>query len=108
MQLAASVPLPKERVKPERKRRREKTARTPAVELPSTGASATLVARLRAWRLKEAQRKRVPAFRILTNRVLVAIAQARPTNAQALRSVPGVGPKLVQVYSAQLVDLCAP
>jgi DNA topoisomerase-3 len=77
------------------------------VELPSTGASAALVASLRAWRLTEAQKKRVPAFRILTNRALVAIAQARPQSAQALRGVPGVGPKVVQTYSAQLLTLCA-
>ncbi len=78
----------------------------PAVELPQTGASAGLVASLRAWRLTEAKRKRVPAFRILTNRALVAIAEARPKTADALRSVPGIGPQLLATYSGQLVSLC--
>ncbi|MEO6598909.1 MAG: RecQ family ATP-dependent DNA helicase, partial [Polyangiaceae bacterium] len=77
------------------KRRGRKASRTPAVELPSSGASAGLVATLRAWRLTESKKKRVPAFRILTNRALVAIAEARPLNAQALGGVPGVGPKLL-------------
>jgi DNA topoisomerase-3 len=89
------------------KRRTRRASRTPAVALPSSGASAPLVAILRAWRLKEAKKKHVPAFRILTNRALVAIAEARPASSEALRGVPGVGPKLLQTYSAQLVGLCS-
>jgi DNA topoisomerase-3 len=89
------------------KRRSRKVSRTPAVELPTSGASAGLVATLREWRLKEAKKKHVPAFRILTNRALVAIAEARPASAEALRSVAGVGPKVLRTYSAQLVGLCA-
>ena len=88
------------------KRRGRKASRTPAVELPSSGPSAALVETLRAWRLTESKRKRVPAFRILTNRALVAIAEARPGSAEALRGVPGLGPKLLKTYSAQLVGLC--
>lgn len=79
----------------------------PAVELPSSGASAALVATLRTWRLEEARRKRVPAFRILTNRALVALAQARPRTSQALRDVSGIGPKVAKTYEAQLLGLCA-
>jgi superfamily II DNA helicase RecQ len=89
------------------KRRSRKAARTPAVPLPSSGAHAGLVATLRAWRLTEAKRKRVPAFRILTNRALVAIAEARPRSSQALGAVAGVGPKLLKAYTAQLVALCS-
>ncbi len=89
------------------RRRREKGSRTPAVALPSTGASAALVASLRSWRLEEARRRRVPAFRILTNRALVALAQARPRTAQALRDVSGIGPKCAQTYEAQLLRLCS-
>ena len=88
-------------------KRARKATRTPAVPLPSTGASAGLVASLRAWRLIEAKKKRVPAFRILTNRALVAIAAACPKSTEALRNVSGLGPKLLQTYSEQLVRLCA-
>jgi len=87
-------------------KRARRATRTPAVSLPSTGASAGLVASLRAWRLAEAKKKRVPAFRILTNRALVAIAEARPSSSDALRNVSGVGPKLLQTYSEQLLRLC--
>jgi len=93
--------------RPKQRRRREPRRSGPAVPLPSTGASAALVASLRSWRLDEARRKRVPAFRILTNRALVALAQARPTTSQALRGVSGIGPKVVQTYERQLLALCA-
>jgi len=88
------------------KRRTRKAARGTVVTLPESGESAGLVATLRAWRLSEAQRKRVPAFRILTNRALVAIAEARPKSTEALRNVQGVGTKLIQTYSAALVQIC--
>ena len=87
--------------------RSRKAPRKSGVELPTSGASAGLVATLRAWRLTEAKKKHVPAFRILTNRALVAIAEARPGSAEALRSVSGVGPKLLKSYSTQLVGLCS-
>jgi DNA topoisomerase III len=88
------------------KRSRRKSSRTPPVTLPATGPSAPLVATLRAWRLQESKKKRVPAFRVLTNRALVAIAEARPHTAASLRGINGVGPKLLQTYGAQLVALC--
>jgi DNA topoisomerase-3 len=88
-------------------RGRSRKARTPAVALPASGPSAALVATLRAWRLIESKKKRVPAFRVMTNRALVAIADARPASPAALRSVKGVGPKLLKSYGAQLVTLCS-
>jgi DNA topoisomerase-3 len=103
---AAALPVkPGKRVGKGGKRRR-KASRTPAVELPSSGPSAALVATLRAWRLAEAKKKRVPAFRVLTNRALIAIAQARPESVRALGEVPGIGPKLLKSYSSALVTLC--
>ena len=91
-----------------RKRRGSKReGRAPAVELPQSGASAGLVATLRAWRLEEAKRRRVPAFRVLTNRALVAVAEARPSSTQALRGVAGIGPKVVKDSGAQIVALCS-
>jgi DNA topoisomerase-3 len=87
-------------------RRARRTSRTPAVSLPSSGPSAVLVATLREWRLQESKKKRVPAFRVLTNRALLAIADARPGSAPALGAVKGVGPKLLKKYGAELVVLC--
>jgi superfamily II DNA helicase RecQ len=57
---------------------------------------------LRAWRLGEAKRRRVPAFRILTDRALHAIAETRPETAAALLAIPGIGIHTVEKYGAQL------
>jgi DNA topoisomerase-3 len=84
----------------------KREGRSPAVELPSSGANAGLVATLRAWRLEEAKRRRVPAFRVLTNRALVAVAEARPTTSQALLNVKGLGPKVVKDSGAAILSLC--
>jgi superfamily II DNA helicase RecQ len=98
---------------PARGRRGRKTAgkgrkvRKSGVALPSAGPSADLVATLRAWRLLESKKKRVPAFRVMTNRALVAIADARPVSSAALGAVKGVGPKLLKSYGTQLVALCS-
>jgi DNA topoisomerase-3 len=81
-------------------------SRQSGVPLPASGPSAALVATLRAWRLLESKKKRVPAFRVLTNRALVAIAEARPHSTAALREVTGVGPKLLKSYGAVLIGLC--
>ncbi|KFE67964.1 DNA topoisomerase III [Hyalangium minutum] len=67
--------------------------------------SPALVEALKAWRLGEAKRRRIPAFRILTDRVLGALAATRPADNETLMSIPGVGPKLVQRYGAQLLAL---
>jgi DNA topoisomerase III len=67
--------------------------------------SPALVEALKAWRLAEAKRRRIPAFRILTDRVLGAIAAMRPVDNEALLSIQGVGPKLVERYGSQLLAL---
>jgi len=89
------------------RRSRRRSSRVPAVPLPTAGPSAALVAALRAWRLHLAKQKRVPAFRVLTNRALVAIAEARPGTTASLRAVTGVGPKVLHAYGAQIVAVCS-
>ncbi len=66
-----------------------------------------LVDSLKAWRLAEARKRKVPAFRILTDRVLGAIAAARPENGAALMAIHGVGPALTERYGSQILSLVA-
>jgi DNA topoisomerase-3 len=87
------------RRKGDRKRRAGGRARHPA--------SASLVDALKAWRLAEAQRRRVPAFRILTDRVLLAIAAARPADEAALLEISGIGPRLLAKHGAKLLEIVA-
>ncbi len=92
--------------KPPRKRRPGGGVTREAVP-DGPGAPPELVAQLRAWRLEEARRRRVPAFRIFGDRTLLALAEARPANEADLLAVPGLGPKLVQRYGGTLVELLA-
>ncbi|RKG67533.1 DNA topoisomerase III [Corallococcus sp. CA054B] len=75
----------------------------PDFDLPA--ASPALVATLKEWRLTEARKRKVPAFRILTDRVLDAIASARPSSGAELMSIHGVGPTLAERYGPQILSL---
>jgi DNA topoisomerase-3 len=77
--------------------------RTPAA---AADANPALASALRQWRLEEARRRKIPAFRILTNAALQAIAEARPQEETALLAVPGMGPKSTAAYGKAILDLC--
>ena len=98
------LPLPK----PTRKGRPMRARANREAEADGTGAPPEVVARLRAWRLEESRRRRVPAFRIFGDRTLLALAEERPANEASLLDVPGLGPKLVERYGQALVKLLAP
>jgi len=61
--------------------------------------------RLRTWRLEQARAKRIPAFRIMTDRTLYAIASQLPSSMETLLLVPGVGPKLADKYGPKILQL---
>ena len=82
-------------------RKRPRTARASGTNVPP------LESALRAWRLQEAKKRRVPAFRILTDRTLVGIASACPTTADQLLGVAGVGPTLLKKYGVVLLSIVA-
>ena len=62
---------------------------------------------LKLWRLGTAQKKGIPAFRVLTDRTLAHLAAARPRNTEELLAVTGIGPSLAQKYGKQLLAICA-
>ena len=64
---------------------------------------AALFERLRAWRLEEARRRRVPAFRILSDRTLAAICRARPADDEELLEVAGIGPALLRKFGRKVL-----
>ncbi len=68
-------------------------------------AEELLESALRAWRKTEAQKRGVPAFRILRNQALEALVESRPTSEQELLSVPGIGPALAQKYGAKILGI---
>ncbi len=58
---------------------------------------------LRAWRLTEARRLGIPAFRIFTDRALRGLVERRPNTTSEMLSVPGVGLYLTERYGAQIL-----
>ena len=62
-------------------------------------------AALRAWRKDEAAKKRVPAFRIMTDKTLQGVALARPEDETALLAIFGVGPSLVAKHGEKILQI---
>jgi superfamily II DNA helicase RecQ len=60
---------------------------------------------VRQWRLAEAKRLGVPAFRVLTDRALRAIVEERPGTAAELLAIPGIGISTVEKYGAHIYRL---
>jgi RecQ family ATP-dependent DNA helicase len=81
-----------------------KAAETAPVKLSAEGEA--LAARLKEWRAAEAKRQKVPAYMVLNDRTLTAVAQERPTNPKQLLDVSGMGPSKVERFGEALLELC--
>ncbi len=105
---------------PAKRKRKKKTPTSPkrrtstAVKAPTTpkmkrtpaATESRLEQALRTWRLVEARRRGVPAFRIFSDQTLRAIAQRRPAKAAELIAVPGIGANAVEKYGRQIYQIC--
>jgi superfamily II DNA helicase RecQ len=69
---------------------------------PEAAPNSQLEDVLRAWRLAEAKRRGVPAFRIFSDQVLRAMVSRRPATARELLAIPGIGISTVEKYGAQI------
>ena len=65
-----------------------------------------LAARIRQWRAEEAKRLRVPAYIVLHDRTLTALAHARPRNPRQLLEIDGMGPAKVERFGEAILALC--
>jgi superfamily II DNA helicase RecQ len=74
---------------------------------PVTPEVQALAVRIREWRAEEAKRLRVPAYVVLHDRTLTAVAQARPRNPRQLMEVDGMGPAKVERFGEAILWLCA-
>ena len=79
-----------------------------AMVLPQpTPASEALAARLREWRTAEAKRLGVPAYVVLHDRTLLAVALMRPANPAQLLTIDGIGPAKADRFGEAILKLCA-
>ncbi|MGH9887367.1 MAG: HRDC domain-containing protein, partial [bacterium] len=95
-----------------RKRRRKATppgsSRSRREAAPATAdiqIDGALLGALMRWRGAEAKRRRIPAFRVMTNAALQGIAAARPRDERELLDVKGIGPALTAKFGSALLEI---
>ena len=67
-----------------------------------------VAARLKEWRATEAKRLGVPAYLVMHDRTLTALALARPANPKQLLEIVGMGPAKVEKFGGAILGLCKP
>ena len=65
------------------------------------------VTRLKTWRLEVAVANSVPAYVVMNDKTLLAIATARPTTERDLIMIPGIGPAKLDAYGDEILAMCA-
>jgi len=88
-----------------KKRRAKKTKAAKRAPKTLTEDEVRIEKALRAWRLAEAKKRGVPAFRILTDQVLHTMAEDRPATDDDLLSISGVGLATVKKYGAEIIRI---
>ena len=79
---------------------------TPPALPQSTPEAEALAAKLKEWRTTEAKRLGVPAYIVLQDRALNAVALARPANPSQLLAIDGIGPAKVEKFGEAILSLC--
>ena len=74
---------------------------------PKAAAGDPAMEALKKWRLEQARKEGLPAFRVLTDRVLSEIALERPSDADGLIQIAGLGPRLVSRYGVGILEVLA-
>jgi RecQ family ATP-dependent DNA helicase len=69
---------------------------------PDAPPDPALEERLRAWRLAEARRRRVPPFLIFTDQALKGLASLRPNTNSEMLAVPGIGLRIAEKYGDEI------
>lgn len=87
-----------------RKRERRKTTSADVSEHMSSADRQAFEA-LREWRRELAKDSGVPPYVIFHDKTLAAIAQARPSSADELRTLPGVGAKKADRYASDVAKI---
>lgn len=67
--------------------------------------SAPLLSKLKSWRREVAAARHVPAYVVMNDATLEAIAAARPSSPGELLEIPGIGPRKAEMYGNDLLRL---
>ncbi len=63
------------------------------------------IEKLKIWRRSKASLQGVAAYRVLSNRTLLAVASAGPRSGEELLRVRGIGPKKLAAYGAEILAI---
>ena len=85
-------------------RRRGTTAKPPA-DLDANPGSRAAAEALRAWRTQRSDADSVPAYVVLSNRQLEAVAEAMPANERELLACEGIGPSRLERYGDDILAI---
>jgi superfamily II DNA helicase RecQ len=100
------------RAAPARKARADaagrKAAKKHAPEAPQamTPEAEALASKLKEWRAVEARRLGVPAYLVMHDRTLQAVAHSRPANPNQLLEIDGIGPAKVEKFGRAILEIC--
>jgi superfamily II DNA helicase RecQ len=84
-----------------------KSAETQSAPVQLSAEGEALAARLKEWRAAEAKRLRVPAYVVLHDRTLTALAGMRPENRKQMLEIDGIGPAKVEKFGEAILEICA-
>jgi superfamily II DNA helicase RecQ len=79
--------------------------RAPAERKKQAAGESPVVVALKEWRRAQAKKQSLPAFRIMSDRVLLTIAEDQPGTLAELLAIPGIGLKTVEKYGAQIYKI---
>ena len=96
--------------KPQTRPRSSKSAKKPKPEADAApqelnAGQEALAAKIREWRSTEAKRLGVPAYVVLHDRTIRALAVAQPQNPRQMLAVDGMGPAKVERFGEALLKL---
>ncbi len=74
---------------------------------PRSSIDTKLLDKLKAWRLKRAAADQMPAYIIAHNAFLDELAMRKPANTQQLLAVKGFGPRKVELYGEEILQVLA-
>jgi superfamily II DNA helicase RecQ len=84
-----------------------KSAATQTAPVQLSAEGEALAARLKEWRTAEAKRLGVPAYVVLHDRTLAALAGMRPGNPKQMMEIDGIGPAKVEKFGRAILEICA-
>jgi ATP-dependent DNA helicase RecQ len=101
---AERKPPAQQEPRPEPRREREPEVRppAPAARAAADGLDLDLLALLREWRTRTAQRAAVPAYVVLSDASLVDLVRKQPTNLRELLAVSGFGERKAELYGSEI------